>query len=248
MPTTTSLIRRPICRSLMARFATIDPVTAGRELVAVEADGSAAVPVHLLVIEHADGDLLSTGPVTRRIGAANRARSTRPVFRTKRAYGSGRKERQSASSPATFMCSRPPTKRRSRFRRPCAMRRCHSLFTNKMGCFKPTRPCDSRSTRGDRRPGRRRQTRSRLDHPFLRRSAGALPDLDEVPDSNPLIKRLRDWNELAGKHQFETLFTTILDESGIIRRERFLKDDERASDQLPAHLRGPARRGSYRRS
>ena len=55
-----------------------------------------------------------------------------------------------------------------------------------------------------------------------------MPDLDELPDSNPLIKRLRDWNELAGKRRFETLFTKILDESGIIRRELFLRDDERA--------------------
>ena len=37
-----------------------------------------------------------------------------------------------------------------------------------------------------------------------------------------------DWNELAGKRRFEMLFTRILDESGIIRRELFLKDDERA--------------------
>lgn len=46
--------------------------------------------------------------------------------------------------------------------------------------------------------------------------------------SHPLMKRLIDWRELADRRRFETLFTRILDESGIIRRELFLKDDERA--------------------
>ena len=64
--------------------------------------------------------------------------------------------------------------------------------------------------------------------PFFAVPLEALPDLDELPDSHPLIKRLMDWNELAGRRRFETLFTRILDETGVIRRERFLKDDERA--------------------
>ena len=56
----------------------------------------------------------------------------------------------------------------------------------------------------------------------------ALPDLADLPDSHPLLKRLIDWNALAGNHRFETLFSRILDDSGVIRRELFLKDDERA--------------------
>ena len=55
-----------------------------------------------------------------------------------------------------------------------------------------------------------------------------MPDLCELRESHPHISRVRDWNELAGKRQFEKLFTRILDESGIIRRELFMKDDERA--------------------
>ena len=43
--------------------------------------------------------------------------------------------------------------------------------------------------------------------PFFAVPLAALPDLDELPDSHPLIKRLRDWNELAGKRRFEMLFT-----------------------------------------
>ena len=41
-------------------------------------------------------------------------------------------------------------------------------------------------------------------------------------------RRLIDWNELARQRQFELLFSRILDDSGILRRELFLKDDERA--------------------
>ena len=64
--------------------------------------------------------------------------------------------------------------------------------------------------------------------PFFLVPLAALPDLDELSDSHPLIKRLHDWNELAGKRRFEMLFRKVLDESGIIRRELFLRDDERA--------------------
>src|SRR5262249_52169380 len=64
--------------------------------------------------------------------------------------------------------------------------------------------------------------------PFFAVPLAALPDLADLPESDPLIKRFHDWNELAGKRRFELLFSKILDESGIIRRERFLKDDERA--------------------
>ena len=64
--------------------------------------------------------------------------------------------------------------------------------------------------------------------PFFAVPLAALPDLDDPPDSHPLVKRLTDWKELAGRRRFETLFAKILDDSGVIRRELFLKDDERA--------------------
>ncbi len=64
--------------------------------------------------------------------------------------------------------------------------------------------------------------------PFFAVPLAALSDLDDLADSDPLIKWLRDWNELARDRRFEMLFTRILDDSGIIRRELFLKEDERA--------------------
>ena len=42
--------------------------------------------------------------------------------------------------------------------------------------------------------------------PFFAVPLAALPDLVDPPDSHPLVKRLIDWNELAGRRRFETLF------------------------------------------
>ena len=64
--------------------------------------------------------------------------------------------------------------------------------------------------------------------PFFAVPLAALPELRELPTRTRSSSDFDDWNELAGKRRFETLFTRILDESGIIRRELFLKDDERA--------------------
>jgi len=64
--------------------------------------------------------------------------------------------------------------------------------------------------------------------PFFDVPLSVLPELHDLPHSDPLVAQLRAWNELAGKRQFETLFGRILDESGVIRRELFLKDGERA--------------------
>jgi exodeoxyribonuclease V beta subunit len=49
-------------------------------------------------------------------------------------------------------------------------------------------------------------------------------DLDE---SHPLFRRLVNWRETAGKRDWERLFPRILDESGVLRREVFLRENER---------------------
>jgi exodeoxyribonuclease V beta subunit len=64
--------------------------------------------------------------------------------------------------------------------------------------------------------------------PFFDVPLAALPELADLPDSDPLIERLTAWNDLASRRRFETLFARILDESGVIRRELFLTDSERA--------------------
>jgi exodeoxyribonuclease V beta subunit len=50
----------------------------------------------------------------------------------------------------------------------------------------------------------------------------------EVPDTDPLMRRLLDWHELAARHDYERLFARILGDSGLVRRELFLHDQERA--------------------
>ena len=107
-------------------------------------------------------------------------------------------------------------------------RRCRSRSTSRMGCFRPTRlarsaTCWRRSTTlATVRDGRAWIT------PFFAIPLTALRDLADLPDSHPLVQRLTEWNELARRRRFEALFTRILDDSGLIRRELFLKDDERA--------------------
>jgi exodeoxyribonuclease V beta subunit len=64
--------------------------------------------------------------------------------------------------------------------------------------------------------------------PFFEVPLAALLDLQDIPDSHPLLKRLVEWNKLAHSRRFESLFDRILDESGILRRLLFLEDNERS--------------------
>jgi exodeoxyribonuclease V beta subunit len=50
----------------------------------------------------------------------------------------------------------------------------------------------------------------------------------EVPDTDPLMRRLLDWHELAARHDWERLFGRVLADSGLVRRELFLGGEERA--------------------
>jgi exodeoxyribonuclease V beta subunit len=50
----------------------------------------------------------------------------------------------------------------------------------------------------------------------------------EVSDTDPLMRRLLEWHELAARHDYERLFARLLGDSGLVRRELFLHDQERA--------------------
>ena len=65
--------------------------------------------------------------------------------------------------------------------------------------------------------------------PFFSVPLEVLPELEELPSSNPLLERLTTWKDLADARRFETLFSRILDDSGIVLRELVLKGDERAA-------------------
>lgn len=47
-------------------------------------------------------------------------------------------------------------------------------------------------------------------------------------EDHPLVKRLLGWKEEADKRRYERLFSRILDESGVVRREILVGDGERA--------------------
>jgi exodeoxyribonuclease V beta subunit len=64
--------------------------------------------------------------------------------------------------------------------------------------------------------------------PFFSVPLSVLPDLAEIPDWHPLVQRLSAWKDLAERGRFETLFSRILDDSGVALRKLLLKDDERA--------------------
>ena len=49
----------------------------------------------------------------------------------------------------------------------------------------------------------------------------------EIEAEHPLMQRLADWKRLADARDYERLFFTVLDESGLVRRELFLHESER---------------------
>ena len=63
--------------------------------------------------------------------------------------------------------------------------------------------------------------------PFFGVDMADLAQVRDMAESEPLYKKLIDWNHIARRQRFETLFTTVLQDSGLVRREIFFKDNER---------------------
>ena len=63
--------------------------------------------------------------------------------------------------------------------------------------------------------------------PFFEIRLEQLPSCRDLPESDPLIKTLFEWQALAKQRDFQKLFARIIDDSGIVRREIFLKSTER---------------------
>src|SRR5207248_5150932 len=58
----------------------------------------------------------------------------------------------------------------------------------------------------------------------------SLPDLaacEELPPGHPLLRLLYEWKALADAGQLETLLARIVEQSGIVSREVFLREGER---------------------
>lgn len=63
--------------------------------------------------------------------------------------------------------------------------------------------------------------------PFFAVPIEALPACVDLPATHPLLARLFEWSAIAARKDYDRLFTRILEDSGIIRRELFLEEDER---------------------
>jgi exodeoxyribonuclease V beta subunit len=63
---------------------------------------------------------------------------------------------------------------------------------------------------------------------FFGATLSDLPHLAELPETHPFVARLYEWKALAERLEYEKLFSSILDQSGIVERELFLEMSERA--------------------
>ena len=63
--------------------------------------------------------------------------------------------------------------------------------------------------------------------PFFAVPWRALEDARALPETDPLVERLKLWAQRAEQEQWGALFTGIMEESGIIQRELFLSESER---------------------
>jgi exodeoxyribonuclease V beta subunit len=204
------------------------PVTAGREHIALEADGSPAKPIHLLKIEPRSGDGPSTGELKRGL-ARQIACEARDLLSAQKHLQFGAKERTERIEPGEIFVLTATNKEALLVAQALREAEVPFAFYKQEGLFQTDEAHaihDLLAAIID--PADADKRRRAWITPFFAVPLASLPDLDELPDSSLFIKQIRDWNELAAKRQFEMLFSRILDDSGIIRRELFLKDDERA--------------------
>jgi len=204
------------------------PVDAGQELVAEEADGSPSVPIHLLKIEPRQEGKLPINELRRGL-ARQIAREAGNVLSEKCGLKFGKKGQAKPIEAGDVYVLTATNKEAQEVSRSLREVGVPFSFYKQDGLFQTDEARDVRDLllaiddpRDLERRGRAWIT------PFFAVPLAALPDLSDPPDSHPLVKRLTDWKELAGRRRFETLFAKILDDSGVIRRELFLKDNERA--------------------
>jgi exodeoxyribonuclease V beta subunit len=101
-------------------------------------------------------------------------------------------------------------------------------FYKQSGLFK-TREADDvqRLLAAIESPWRRARRVEAWTTPFFGLELSDLPATQDLPSDHPLHSRLQSWHALAERRHYETLFSRILSESGLIRREIFLRESER---------------------
>jgi len=63
--------------------------------------------------------------------------------------------------------------------------------------------------------------------PFFGLTLADLENSRDLPGTHPLLQRLLDWKALADAKDYARLFAEIVEESGLVRRELFLRESER---------------------
>jgi exodeoxyribonuclease V beta subunit len=205
-----------------------EPVIAGAELIACEADGSPAIPIHLFEVRPLHEGKLSVAELRR--GLARRiAREILTLRSTNGALSFGKFDQlRSIDDGEIFIL----TAKNSEAREVADSLREASVpfsFYKQEGLFQTSEAREVRDLLAavEDPADRRRRARAWIT-PFFAVPLAALESLTELPDGHPIVRRLVDWNALAKERRFENLFTRILDESGVLRRELFLEDNERA--------------------
>ena len=63
--------------------------------------------------------------------------------------------------------------------------------------------------------------------PFFGISLASIERARDVPTTHPLVARLRTWKALADRREFDAMFESVVQDSGVFRREIFFADGER---------------------
>jgi len=202
------------------------PVTAGRDVVAQEPQGTPSAPIYLLKIEPKQPELGM--PELRRGLARQIAREVKQLIDGPGLYfgAEGNIERIKPKDIFILCVTNQNAAQVSRSLRAADV---PFSFYKQDGLFETDEARQVRDLLAaiDRPADRSRRGRAWITS-FFGVPLDALPKFDDLPESHPLFARLTEWNDLARRRRFEALFRRILDESGIILRELFVKDDERA--------------------
>jgi exodeoxyribonuclease V beta subunit len=204
------------------------PVKAGREYTAEEPQGRSSPPIYLLKIEPKRENLAM--PELRRGLARQIAREIRKLLDADRPglYFGRPGETQRIAAKDIFVLT-VTNRNAAEVSRELLQADIPFSFYKQDGLFQTSEAHDVRDLLAAiEEPDDRAAVRRAWITPFFEVPLRGLPQLDDVSDSNPLLGRLTHWGDLAQRRRFESLFTSILDDSGIIRRELFASDSERA--------------------
>jgi exodeoxyribonuclease V beta subunit len=204
-----------------------EPVVHGREQIAEEADGSPAVPIYLFKVEP-QGEQLDLVELRRAL-ARQIAREVRRILSSEQQLRFGPKGNTEPVKPKDIFVLVAKNKDAAEISDALRELEVPFAFYKQDGLFQ-TR--EARHVRDillaiDDPADQAKRGRAWIT-PFFAVPLDSLPDLAGLTDAHPLVDKLIRWKDEAVKGRFERLFTQILDQSGIIRRELFLSESERS--------------------